>query len=298
MAILETDSRPVQPTERLTRFRFGFLRRVVSLCIVGIVVGLESRSVAFPPAPHHLLLGLLRDEYGTPLRGSGTVVMVETPSGARIEGALVSGPEPGINFRIEVPMDSGTGAGLYRATALNPSIPFRIRVRMGGRTLLPIEMQRSAVVAGEPGGRTRLDLTLGEDVDGDGMPDAWERLVDPDISKVTPGGDNDGDGLTNLQEYIAGTYAFDPADGFRVDLKRVDSTTAILEFLSVRGRSYSVEASADLNSWRALDFRYDAEPATATAHSSHAAVDTRRVRLRVAVGSPAEVGEFYRLIVR
>jgi hypothetical protein len=30
---------------------------------------------------------------------------------------------------------------------------------------------------GEPGKRTHLDLTLGEDLDGDGIPDAWERAL-------------------------------------------------------------------------------------------------------------------------
>ena len=28
---------------------------------------------------------------------------------------------------------------------------------------------------GKPSETTRLDLTLGEDSDGDGLPDAWER---------------------------------------------------------------------------------------------------------------------------
>ena len=30
---------------------------------------------------------------------------------------------------------------------------------------------------GRPGESTRIDLTLGEDRDGDGLPDAWERTL-------------------------------------------------------------------------------------------------------------------------
>lgn len=276
----------------------GFLHPSSSLLTACMLCCVVPPTDAFPPAPHHLLLGVLRDEYGTPLQGAGAVVVIETPSRARIERPLVSGPEPGINFRIEVPIDSGTGGGLYRATALSPAVPFRVGVRIGNRTLLPIEMRKGTALAGEPGGRTRLDLTLGEDSDGDGLPDAWERLVDPDILKVNPSGDNDGDGLTNLQEYIAGTYAFDPVDGFRVDLKRVEVATADLEFLSVRGRTYSVEATSDLTSWRRLEFRYDSEAATAAPRLVHTAVDTRRVRIRVTVGDSAETAELYRLTVR
>ncbi len=41
------------------------------------------------------------------------------------------------------------------------------------------------------------------DVDGDGLPDAWERLRLGHLDEIA-GGDPDGDGLTNLQEYAAG----------------------------------------------------------------------------------------------
>jgi len=51
------------------------------------------------------------------------------------------------------------------------------------------------------------------DQDGDGLPDEWEQIIvdeDPDdyinnLWDVVPGDDYDGDGLTNLQEYDAGT---------------------------------------------------------------------------------------------
>ena len=65
---------------------------------------------------------------------------------------------------------------------------------------------------GRPGGITQLDLTLGEDLDGDGLPDAWERSIADaglSINEILPGGDNDKDGLTNLEEYKSGNYAFD-----------------------------------------------------------------------------------------
>lgn len=54
-----------------------------------------------------------------------------------------------------------------------------------------------------------------DDMDGDGLPDAWEILVLPkpsardELLAFLPQGDNDGDGYTNIEEYEQGTDPFD-----------------------------------------------------------------------------------------
>src|SRR6185295_12098018 len=189
---------------------------------------------AYPPAPHHLFYGTVRDEYGSQL-ASGAVVILETSAGVQLKTTVVAGLEPGVNYQLEVPMDAGLTSDLYKPTALKPAVPFRMMVVVDGVTNLPIELHGNFALMGQPGQRTLLNLTLGEDADGDGLPDAWERLINPDISKVNPGDDVDGDGLTNLQEYLAGTYAFDPTDGFTLTISGMNNGKPLMKFLAIRG---------------------------------------------------------------
>ena len=90
-------------------------------------------------------------------------------------------------------------------------------VTMNGQNFYPIGVSGSLRATGG-GERVRLDLNLGEDKDGDGLPDAWEewqlyiagRRPGPngwDLSLITRDGDFDGDGISNFNEYIAGTFA-------------------------------------------------------------------------------------------
>ena len=131
------------------------------------------------------------------------------------------------------------------------------RVLMGGVVYLPIEVSRVGPTLGQPGKRTHLDLTLGVDSDNDGIPDAWERaLIERDssgrlrtLADIKPGDDLDGDGLTNLQEYLIGTYALDRLDGLALEVLAVENGRARLRFTTVPGRTYTVKSSTNLNEW-------------------------------------------------
>lgn len=256
---------------------------------------------AFPPAPHHLLEGLVRDELGQPLQANAAVLF-ETASGTGLQTEVVGGLAPGLNYRLAVPMDAGLTADPYQPTALHPMVPFKVRVSLGGRVFLPIEMQGDFAELGRPARRTRLDLTLGEDTDGDGLPDAWERALIAGsgrpltLADVRSDDDLDADGLSNLAEYLAGTYAFDPQDGFRLNLVVTGGDATILEFLAIRGRTYTLQGTTELGTWRPLDFRIvTPQPETTPRHDYHA-LDVRV--LRVEALPPGDPQRFFRLRVQ
>jgi len=235
--------------------------------------------------PDHILYGQVRDEWGNPLQVDHGVILLETSLGTHLSTSIVPGLEPGVNYRIPVPMDTGLTSDLYKATALRPTVPFKLRVRISHATYLPIEMQGDYAHLGAPAKRTRLDLTLGEDTDGDGLPDAWERASIATsrrpltLADIRPEDDFDGDGLSNLAEYLAGTYAFAPEDGFRLDLIAADGESAVLEFLVLPGRTYVVYGSPDLQTWEPVEFRVAAPGAGSAPRAVYHATDVRRLRV-------------------
>lgn len=275
----------------------------LALMLACLVLGWPA--MGFPPAPHQVVYGLVRDELGSPLNVSRATVLLEANGAILASSTIAAGSEPGVNYRLLIPIDSGLTADLYKPSALVPTVPFRIRVRIGNVTYLPIEMSGASALVAQPGRSARVDLTLGVDSDGDGLPDAWERALaramgNPalGLSDLRPDEDSDGDGLTNLQEYLAGTYAFDPADGFSLTLTSIDDGKPRVEFTAIRGRSYSVEGSTDMKVWTPVSFVLSTAGAGAAARSSFLATDTRL--LRVALGpfpEGVEAPRFFRLLV-
>ena len=267
-----------------------------------LVALLACTASAFPPAPHHALSGLVRNQFGDPINIFPADVFLETPSGSQLRASLVSGLEPGVNYRLEVPMDSGTATDLYKPTAMRPFYQFKLKVQIDRNVYVPIEMAGDFSQIGRPGQNTRIDLTLGVDSDGDGLPDAWEEaliaLFGGSLASINPNDDTDGDGISNLNEYLAGTYAFDPTDGFELSLTGHDEGRSQLEFLAIRGRTYTIQASTNLQQWMPVDFRVVTGGAPGTLQKNYQATDVRLLQVEVPFQTGAETNRYFRAMVQ
>jgi hypothetical protein len=89
------------------------------------------------------------------------------------------------------------------------------------------------------------------DSDGDGIPDWWmmKYFGHPtgqtnDLSLAQD--DADGDGVSNLQEYLAGTSPIDPASVFQLAEKVPVNNTVDLAWPAVMGRSYQIQFKTNL----------------------------------------------------
>lgn len=273
-----------------------------ALGLVGMLGIAGAALRAFPPAPFHRVSGMVRNEMGDPLNMTNAVVLMETQTGAQMKASVIPNLGPGRNYFLNVPMDAGVTADNYKVGAVRAAASFRMKVRIGGMTYLPLETAIRPGTLGAPAGTTRLDLTLGEDSDGDGLPDAWERALlamlgnGKTLADIRPGDDSDGDGISNSAEYRAGTYAFDPADGFRLDkVGRVGERMAF-EFLAIPGRRYSILASTDLKEWRPVAFRLSADSPGTAPRTSLAGSRTQLMRIEVVSDAP-DSGAVYKAVV-
>jgi len=111
-------------------------------------------------------------------------------------------------------------------------------------------------VADNPGPGLPATVSVDPDGDQDGLPDAWETQFWPatDHPDAAPGLDPDGDGLTNLEEWLAGTVPTEVASRLAVETLLDTGEGWALRFQAVAGRDYTVEVLDDLSAgvWRRL----------------------------------------------
>ncbi len=112
------------------------------------------------------------------------------------------------------------------------------------------------VVVTNSAGQATSDLAFlaitGADSDGDGIPDSWLLLnfghttgLVGDLSRAQD--DADGDGMSNLQEYLSGTNPLDPKSCLRVQLGTGGTGVGPqLQFTAVAGIGYTIQCSTNL----------------------------------------------------
>jgi hypothetical protein len=262
------------------------IRTRLSILLALATVPFTPRAPAYPPAPYHLIYGLVRDQYGTPLMTSQARIMLATPTGVEVSASIAPRLGPARNYELKVPMDSGLTPAPYIPVALTTCAPFKLYVLIGSTTNLPIEMSGNYDLLGLPGQQTRLDLTLGVDANGDGIPDAWENAFLSALgSSLTLGDLNPGmvltpDGQSLLQQYLLGSYPFNPGESLKLTFVKLDGDSPILQFTTMTGRSYTVLGSSDLKTWTPLSFRIPAENAAGSVCSYYSAPDIRSLQVQ------------------
>jgi uncharacterized membrane protein/predicted DsbA family dithiol-disulfide isomerase len=89
------------------------------------------------------------------------------------------------------------------------------------------------------------------DSDGDGLPDSWEIQYFGSISdpRAEANLDPDGDGLSNLSEFSAGTSPIDSKSILTITNETFSGDLFLISWNSVSGRVYRVESSTTLTNW-------------------------------------------------
>lgn len=140
--------------------------------------------------------------------------------------------------------------------------------------------------AGASGTRRSFTVKLLTDADQDGLPDAWEKALGYPTNLAQNGSaDVDGDGLSDRDEYLAGTHPTNALSRLAILGASASSSGATLTFMATSNRTYTVERQN--GSWgdgwqRVLDV-----PATRT---------NRLMTVTDPNAEPAGGSRFYRIV--
>jgi len=163
-------SRPLTRTSS-----FGLRTSPSVMLVLAVALLVPAAAWAYPPSPYHLICGMVRDEYGTPLMNEQAQILLVTTGGTQAKTFIQPGLAVDVNYQLRVPLDSSLKPDLYRSGVVTVGTAFKMYVVIGNATNVPIVSATTITNLGEPTKMTRIDLFLGVDSNGDGIPDAWER---------------------------------------------------------------------------------------------------------------------------
>ena len=221
--------------------------RLLSYSLAGLLALTPASLVRVlaAPAPSLTFYGMLTDEFGWPY--ADNVKVTVTANGLVVLSQPLQ-PATGrnYNFIFRLPYDTGVVDYSSASVTAGDVITITVAAADSGKVLI----QRTQTVTVAPGTVLNLNLATSTDSVGDGLPDElrfwiWQSLglsgaFDP--TKIKANDDSDGDGVSNLNEYLAGTDPANASDVFQVTI--TDSgvpNVARLNFFSVPSKSYHLE---------------------------------------------------------
>jgi len=102
-------------------------------------------------------------------------------------------------------------------------------------------------LAGKTGTGARLNLARIVDSDANGLPDWWELQYFGHLTGTDPHADPDGDGASNLAEFLAGTNPTNVNSALRLSVQRGPGANFLtLQWPSAAGRYYNLLRSTNL----------------------------------------------------
>lgn len=221
------------------------MKKSALLRVFAFSLALASAASAGLPRPMVVFYGQACDRFGQVYRTGADVILMrgEVEVGRNsIDGSIA----PGVNFAVRVPVDGDPAdGGNYVEWAVSEGDELEVWIS-DSAGLRKVESCAVPPV-GKPGSAVAIRVMAGEDSDGDGMLDAWERANgldpnDPSDASLDP----DGDGQPNLAEFESGTLPWLGSDVFAADSSvRTESGMFCLTFPTAYGKVYSV-ASAPL----------------------------------------------------
>ena len=154
---------------------------------------------------------------------------------------------PGVEYRVyldgaQTPaIVTASNRGVVDNLTSDSAHSFRLQYRLADGRVSTL----SAAAAGR---------TWGADGNQDGIPDNWQAAhwgASPAAWPTDAKADSDGDGASDLQEFLAGTDPTDPASALKSGLQ-MNGGQIQLNWNARAGQSYIIETSTDLISWTAV----------------------------------------------
>lgn len=238
-------------------------------CVLGLLFAGNALADGTPllALPYTFVGRVLDWQKGALGEDSGIIIRVRNAEGRVLAkcGTFTSSVSP-YNYRVTVPVANAKAEGCL---TVGDSVVFEIE----DTAYRPSKIYRGKVpaeksVIAKSGGVCRVDICLFNDRDGDGVPDEYVSAIagemyDHDIWAWDPNADWDGDGVSNADEWRAGTSPFEPDDVFAVRAAETVSSMALQDFFPITffargGRTYGVKSTetlADAGSWRYTAFR-------------------------------------------